>query len=253
MKDKLKSAYAACCGDKSLRCVLHAVCAVGVVLLLVVTVYFLSPKTPKRYITVTGTSTGQQANETAKFTATISYKDATKATAVAVVNKQSQKIIARVKALEILDSDIKTQSTNIYQDQDMYYENGVQKYRLGNWNVSTSIEITLRDLTKSATLTALLAKFDYTSVWGPDLSINQENVNEEELLAKAYEDASKKAQGLAGSMGKRLGKVLSAVEGYSNTGSAYPLKEAGMGGGGGGLEPGSTDVTKTLTVTFELR
>ena len=211
------------------------------------------PFTAKKYITVIGYYQAQQNNETARFSATVTTKNSSKETAVKDATDKSQKLIDSLKTFGIADKDIKTQNINIYQDQEMYYDNGVQKYRNGAWNVSMTVEMTLRDVTKAPTLTELLAKLEISNMWGPNFSAEQGATDEVALLAKAFDNAQVKADGLARTVGKRLGGVISITEGYQSALPIFAYKDAGMGSGGGGIEPGTSDVSKTVTVTFELK
>lgn len=214
----------------------------------------LSSMFSRRSITVTGSANRQDTNQLASFNATISSKNVDKATAVSEVNQKSEKLIADLKAFGIADKDFKTQSLNIYRDQSPYWEDGVQKFRDGDWNASISVDITLRDLAKSGDLTDLLAKADTSNIWGPNYSLNEGEPEKAALLKQAFDNAKSKADSLAGGMNSSIGKVLSVVEGSQYGSPIYPLKDSGMGGGGGGgLEPGSSSVSTSLTVTFELK
>ena len=228
----------------------------GIIAILVFS-YFVDfpfwPFAAKKYITVTGYYQTQQINEVAKFSATVTTKNDAKETAVKEATDKSQKLIDSLKTFGIADKDIKTQNINIYQDQEMYYDNGVQKYRNGAWNVSMTVEMTLRDVTKAPTLTELLAKLEISNMWGPNFSAEQGATDEVALLAKAFDNAQVKADGLARTVGKRLGGVISITEGYQSALPIFAYKDAGMGSGGGGIEPGTSDVSKTVTVTFELK
>ena len=74
---------------------------------------------------------------------------------------------------------------------------------------------------------------------------------ESELLSKALEKARVKAEQLAGAEGRKVGKAVSITEGVTSMPGI--LKMEGLGGGGGvPLEPGSSQVSKLVTVTFEL-
>jgi uncharacterized protein len=206
----------------------------------------------KRNITVTGSSTRQQANQLASFNATVSNKNADKATAVSDVTKKSEKLIADLKQFGIADKDLKTQSLNIYRDQVAYYVDGGQQFRDGDWNASISVDITLRDISKSSGLTDLLAKSETSNIYGPSYSLNEGESDKTELLKNAFDSAKAKAESLAAGMGMKVGKVVNVVEGADYGSPVYSLKGDGMGGGGG-MEPGSSNVSTTLTVTFELK
>ncbi len=66
-------------------------------------------------------------------------------------------------------------------------------------------------------------------------------------------DAKEKAEIIAKASGRKLGKVLTVTEGSagSNLLPMYAAKE-GMGGGAS-VEPGTSTVSKSMTVTFELK
>lgn len=206
----------------------------------------------KRTITVTGSSTRQQTNQLASFNATVSSKNADKLTAVTEVTKKSEKLIADLKQFGVADKDLKTQSLNIYREQTPYWEDGVQKYKDGDWNVSIAIDITLRDLIKSSELTNLLAKSETSNIYGPSFSLNEGESDKTALLKTAFDNAKAKADSLASGMNMKVGKVKSVVEGANNGSPIYTAKGEDMGGGGG-MEPGSSNVSTILTVTFELR
>lgn len=206
----------------------------------------------KRTITVTGSSTHQQTNQLASFNATVSSKNADKLVAVTEVTKKSEKLIADLKQFGVADKDLKTQSLNIYREQTPYWEDGVQKYKDGDWNVSIAIDITLRNLAKSAELTNLLAKSETSNIYGPSFSLNEGESDKTALLKTAFDNAKAKADSLASGMGTKVGKVTSVVEGADYGSPIYTAKGEGMGGGGG-MEPGSSNVSTILTVTFELR
>jgi uncharacterized protein YggE len=224
---------------------------------LLAAIYFipwqLSLRQP-RSVTVTGTAKSQKNNEIATFTAGVNSVNDDKSKAVAEVNEKVTALVQSVKQFGIADKDIKTQNLNIYQTQEQYYEEGTQKQRLGQWNVGNSIEITLRDVAKAQELTDLLSKSGANNVYGPNFSLDDSQDASSELTAQAVANAREKAEGMAKASGARLGKVVTIADGGAITDSPmYAMKAEGMGGGGSPVEAGSTTVTKTVTVTFELR
>ena len=208
----------------------------------------------KRTITVTGTSKGDYANQIATFYLNLEYRNLDKEKAVEQLNQKSQEAVNKIKEFGIDPKDIKTQGLNIYQREDPYYEDGLTKYKPNEWSASYSIEIILRDLTKSTDFTEFLTSVESASMWGPNLTIDSSKTDSDELLTSAIEDARQKAERMAKGMGGRVGKVLKLGE----TGSSYGIyggdvmKEVGMGGGAP-IEPGSSEISKSVTVTFELK
>ncbi|MGB9911718.1 MAG: SIMPL domain-containing protein [Microgenomates group bacterium] len=208
---------------------------------------------PSETVTVTGMAKTTQKTEIAIFTAGVTTTNPDKQKAIDEVSQKMEGILKAVKEFGIPDKDIKTQSFNVYQEQESYWEGGVQKYRPGNWRVDNSVEIKLRDVDKASALSSVLSKSGATSIWGPSFGIESPEKVDEELIKQAMENALQKAQAIAQKSGKKLGKVLSVSEGYSSP--VYPVFRAEGGAGGGGIpfEPGTETIQKTLTVTFELK
>lgn len=206
------------------------------------------PKT----ITVIGEAKGQQKSQVARFTATVTRVNDDKQAAVNEVNQAMNQIINQLVIFGISENDIKTQNISINQQEDWYYdEEGRRKSRPGQWRVSNSLEITLRDVDRAYDLADLLTKSGATNVWGPNFYVDEITSLEGDLLNKALENAREKAKQLAEKEGKKLGDVINISESGVEIGQEIrPLEGAG---GGGPIAPGSSRIKKTLVATFELR
>jgi len=208
---------------------------------------------PVEMVTVSGEAKTQQLNQIASFTAGVNAIKDNKEEAIKDVNDKMNALTEAIKTFGIPAADIKTQNLSIYQQQESYYDSGVQKMRSGQWNVNNSLEITLRDLTKATALAELLTKSGANNVYGPNFRFDDTSEAEKSLFAAAMEDAKSKAEIIAKASGRKLGKALVINEGASgsNLYPVYSLKD-GMGGGGVPVEPGSGTVSKTVTVSFGL-
>ena len=212
-------------------------------------------------VIVSGYADQSSVNQTATFSVGVTQYNSDKQKAVGMVNTEIASIIQKVKEFGIEDKDIKTQSMSIYQNQDGYNdENGVYRTRPGDWNASNTIDIkiTFEDKERVTALKNLLASTGATNVWGPSFSVGNDASMETQkaLLNIAIKDAWEKANIIAESSGRSIGKVVSVTEG-NNSGGYYPMMDRamseGMGGAGGYVEPGSSNVTQTVTVVFELK
>ena len=205
-----------------------------------------------KLIVVTGTSKEQKRNEIAKFTAGASAVNNDREAATKEVNDIVNKITEAVKTFGIKEADIKTSNLSIYQEEESYYEDGVQKRRKGQWRVSNNIEVTLRNVDDASQLADILTKNGATNVYGPMLTLDDTQKAGDELLTSAIEDAREKAEIMAKAAGGSLGEVVSVVEGSSPVGVYRAMSEMG-GGGGIPIEPGSSMVSKSVVVSFRLR
>lgn len=205
-------------------------------------------------ITVVGEAKSVQKNQIASYTAGVDSVQSDKDKAVAEVNIKVTALIKAVKDFGIAEADIKTQNMSVYQQEEFYNEDGVQRSRKGQWRVSNSVEIVLRDVNKASELATLLTSTGATNIYGPNFSFDDVSGIEKDLYSKAMDDAKDKANILAGVGGRKLGRVVSITEGSGSSFSIYNAKMAdGLGGGGGApVEVGSGTVSQNLTVVFEL-
>ncbi len=208
---------------------------------------------PARTVTVVGEARNQKKSEIASFSAGVNAVNDSKEKAISEVNEKTAAIIGSVKEFGIKAEDIKTQNLNIYQNQETYYEDGRQKQRPGQWSVSNSIEIKLRDVDRANSLADLLGKSGANNVYGPNFSLDDNPDEANSLFSEAVDNAKTKAENVAKSSGKKLGSILSITEGVTSSGPVPLYRMDAGGGGGAGLEPGTGTVSKSVTVVFELR
>jgi hypothetical protein len=208
---------------------------------------------PPQTITVSGMAESEEKNQIASFYVGATAQNSEKQLAVDEVNTKISEITTKLKEFGIAEADIQTQNVSIFQDQEQYTEGGVQRFRPGLWRANNSLNITVRDISKSSDLITILADSGLTDVSGPNFRMDDTAQAETALLTEAVQNARAKADLIAEEQNKRVYKVLSIVEGSSG-GSLYPvLMDRAMGGGGNPIEPGSSTVSSTVTVTFEMR
>lgn len=209
---------------------------------------------PPRTVTVVGEAKSQEKSQIAIFSAGVNSYNDDKNTAVNEVNKKVEAIIEAVKEFGVTADDIKTQSLNIYQQQESYYEDGRQKMRPGQWNVGNTVEIKLRQVDRASALAGVLTKSGATNVYGPNFSFDDTDKQATALFDAAFKNAQEKASVVAKSTGRSLGKVISVTEAGATQQPIpyYGKMEAGGGGGGAPIEAGTGTVYKSVTVTFEM-
>lgn len=207
---------------------------------------------PGKTVTVTGSANSKERTQVANFSVGVQAVNDNKEAAVREVNEKMEAITNSIKDFGIKPEDIQTQNMSIYQRQDTFYEGSTPKSRPGQWDISNSITITLRDINRASELANLLTKSGATNVYGPNFTLEDTKDAEGKLLVEALDDAKKKAEVLAQAAGRKLGKVTNITEGAG--GGIIPVFSALREGAGGGapIEPGSQTVSKTVTVTFSL-
>ena len=177
-------------------------------------------------------------------------------------------IIAFLKENGVATKDIKTQSYRItprYQNYacDTRFFGDVEPCppsEIVGYSISQEIVVKVRDLGAAGSLVAGAVGKGANTVSGPDFTIDEPELLQNEAKAKAVANARAKAVMLAKAGGFRLGKPVSIYEGYA---TPFPVRYAldskaeGMGGDiafpAPAFEPGSEDISATVSVTYEIR
>lgn len=111
------------------------------------------------------------------------------------------------------------------------------------------------DLAEAGAMLAELAREvgDGLAIDGVGLEVTEDHGAGGKAREAAFQDARERAAALARMAGAGLGAVQTIVEGDAGQGGPGPMATAAMmRESGGGLEPGETSVTTTVTVVWEL-
>ncbi len=205
---------------------------------------------PASTITVSGDAKLEEKSQIASFSAGVTAINDDKETAVNEVNQKVGEIISDVKDFGIAEEDIQTSTLSVSQTQESLIQGETRRVRLGQWRANNTIEIKLRDVDKASSLADLLSESGATNIYGPNFSLDDTQDSEVLLLEKAIDNAREKADKIAKSSGRKLGKIVTVSEGSQSGGVFRGLE---MSDGGAPVEPGTETVYKTVTVMFELR
>ncbi len=163
-------------------------------------------------------------------------------------------LIEKLKALGIKEDDIQTANYNISPQYNYTDQRGRE---LLGYEVSQSVTIKIRDLTKANQALALAGEVGANSVGGLQFTIDDREVYKEQAREKALEKVAAKAQTLGKSLGVRFVKVVSYDEFEGGGGGPIPYAAKAMESVGGPTPPtveaGSLDVVMNVGVVFEIR
>jgi len=171
---------------------------------------------PGSAITVTGEAKQDLSVQIARFTAAVMAENDDKQTAIDEVNQKMAAIIKAVKDFGILEKDIQTQTIAVNQvDEQPVRLQAIPAPRTGEkqWQAINSIEVTLRDVDQASALVDLLNTTEATNISGPRFSVDDTQQTETGLLKAAIDNAREKGQVIAKASDRKLGKVLTVIEG----------------------------------------
>lgn len=221
---------------------------------------------PANTITVNGAGQASMAPDVAHITFTVEHKAPTVKAAQAAATEQANKAIAYAKEQGIAAKDIRTLYYNI-SPQYSYPRPCTLSYcpeyidetpKVTGYQVSQSIQLTVRDLDATGTILGGLGDLGVQNISGPALALDDPSAAQNAARADAIQKAKMQAQVLADQLGVRLGRIVSF---YESSGGMYYAKEGyGMGGDmavqsnpAPQIPTGENDYSANVTITYEIR
>lgn len=167
---------------------------------------------------------------------------ATAKAALAANSAEMRKVIAAIKAAGA--TDVKTVSVSL---SPRYREGGdIQSYVASN-----SVSATVATVGKAGTVVDEAVEAGANQVYGPSGTVTAQAALYRQALKGAVADARTRAQALAEAAGVTLGRVTNVVE--QGGGPVYALAERSKAAGDATpIEPGTQNVSATVTVTFAI-
>lgn len=166
-----------------------------------------------------------------------------------------EKVISFLKGEGIVDENIKTSNYNLYPRYNYNVPEG-DAPRIVGYTVNQQVTVKIVDLEKVSAIVGSLTTQGVNQIENVSFQIDDPDALREQARDEAVAKAKEKADALAKSLGVKLGRVINFNESGSTPSPYYYERDAiGLGGGGGAspVEPGSQDITVSVTVTYELR
>lgn len=216
-------------------------------------------------VTVQGSGQATLPPDVARISFTVENTLATVSAAQAATTKQANAAIDYVKGQGVAEKDVKTLSYNISPQYS--YPNpcpsGVlcpdytRAPKITGYQVSETVQVTMRDLTAVGTLLGGLGKLEVQNINGPAFALDDATAGHDAARADAINKAKVQAKLLAKQLGVRLGKIVNFSE--SSGGYPYPMYAMGMGGDAKVSAPtpelpvGENTYNASVSITYEIR
>ena len=213
--------------------------------------------TSQKELSVVGVATEVISNQLAEFTVNFSTENIDKSKAESINNEKVNKFLESLKTFGVEEKNITTTGINSYQKQE---SSPMPPYtsKLTDWVYTQTISIRLTDVSKVNDLVDLIGKSESSNVYGPNFTVDTNQIDDSSVTLKAFEKGKEKAEKLAALSGKKIGKVIYITEYETPTVSPYSTRTemAGLGGAVSDkseVPVGGTEITKSLSITFELK
>lgn len=217
-------------------------------------------------VTVTGQGQATMPPDVANVSFTVENTASAVADAQEATTKQANAALDFVKKQGIADKDIKTLSYSISPQYS--YPNpcppgalcptygGTPK--ITGYQVSETVQVTMRDLTKVGDMLAGLGKLQVQNLNGPAFTLDDPTAGYDAARADAIVKAKAQADLLAKQLGVHLGKIVNFSE--SSGGYAYPMMAYGMSGGVSdkatatpNIPTGENTYNASVSITYSIR
>ncbi len=207
-------------------------------------------------ITVSGLGTASGAPDVAYVEVAVNMVNEDFAAAYNETSAKVDSVLAALKEAGIADEDLQTTGINVWWEERYNPTTGEPTGRRV-YNVTVSLRITVRDITKVESVLTTAVNNGANNVYGLSFGISDNDALKRTARELAVEDARAKAEHLAELLGVSLGDVVSVTE-YD---ASQPIPY-GLGGGGFAraeaavsdisVQPGQLSVSAGVTITFAI-
>ncbi|MBI3887781.1 SIMPL domain-containing protein [Candidatus Microgenomates bacterium] len=183
----------------------------------------------------------------------------TEATVSQAQNQANQiinSVSAAVKKLGIGDKDIKTTNYSLYPTYD--YRSTPQK--ITGYSINVNLTVKVRDFTKINQVIDAGTTNGANQIGGLNFTFDDQDKFKARARKIAIDNAKQKASQIAKDAGIRLGKLVNVQENSDNfiRPTVAMMAKSTNGGLGGGaettkVEPGSSEITSSVTLSYETR
>jgi uncharacterized protein YggE len=213
----------------------------------------LNTATTTNTVSFSGTGKVQAVPDVAIIDFSIVTEAATSKAAQDDNSRKSNAVLQFLKNQNISDKDVKTSGYNIYPQYD--YTGGRSVLR--GYQVSESIQVKVRDLTKTDTVLSGVVSAGANQVGQLSLTIDNPESLRDQAREAAIKDAGTKAKNLEHQLDIRLGHIVNFMEDGGSTPPIMYAKDLAVGMGGGGPAPtiaaGENEIVVNVTITYQIR
>lgn len=166
-----------------------------------------------------------------------------------LVDQRTDLIIKALTQAKIATNDINSSQLRI--EPRYRYDNNRSVHE--GFTVTRQFQVIVRELDRSDTLIDSLIQRGVTHMSPPQLQASQAPEVYQQALLAAYKVAQQKAQGLASSMGRKLGAVIAASEQSAGMAPQYALMDMERSRMGPVSLPGQQAIQADIEVIFALQ
>lgn len=199
-------------------------------------------------ITVVGTGSTRAVPDMAEWSFGVQTTDATAAAALAANSEAMDDVVAALRASGIGEDDLRTEQVSVYP---RLSDDG---RAVVGYDASNTVRATIRKLDRAGATVDAAVSAGANQVYGPTLTLSDSKAQYGAAVEAAFDDARARAEAIAAKAGLSLGAPVAIVEGGGGGAAPFDrLAAAEAGAADVAVQPGTQDVSATLTVTFAVQ
>ena len=194
------------------------------------------------------------APDLATIGAGVTTEAATATEALRQNSAEMQKVVARIKALDVAEKDIQTTGINLNARYD--YDQQTQRQVFRGYQASNRVSVILRKIDDTGRVLDALVQAGATDLSGPSFTIDDDTAAKDAARSRAVERAGAQAKAYAAMLGYDGVKVLSISESLSGSGPMPEMAKgrmvADMVAAAPPVQPGMVSAGVNLSISYEL-
>lgn len=197
-------------------------------------------------ITVVGTGKASAVPDVSDWSFGVQSDAASAADALDQAAASSRRIVAALRRAGVERKDIRTEQVSVYPRMSS------DGRSVEGYSASASVTAVVRDIARAGEVVDAAVQAGANQVYGPSLRLSDDRAQYRTAVDAAYDDARAHAEAIAAKAGLTLGAAVAIVEGASYGGPVPYGARTLEATADVAIEPGTQDVTATLTVTFAI-
>jgi len=169
------------------------------------------------------------------------------------INRSINNVTDALKKLGIDEKDIRTTNYTIYPD----YDYSTARQRIRGYTANTTVSVTVRDIDKTNEVIDSATQEGANEVGGVTFDVDDKTKAQNDARDEAVAEAKRKAGDAARIAGFTLGRIVNYSESFGGEPYPVPLYTKAMPEAADAVptrvEPGSTEIAVTVTLSFEIR
>jgi uncharacterized protein YggE len=212
---------------------------------------------PPRSVSVSGSCTHTVIPDRGAVVVTVEARDADAKRAQVAAARQYEAVRSRIDALRLTDGEISTSEYVSEEIREWEKDRQVSK----GFRTRIGLRAETSDHGRLGEVIEIASREKVKTIGGLQLFVSTKKAQEEKMLClkEASEHAKAKAESLAHALGAKVGEVLTILESSGPEYSPPPMyaetmaMDAGSARAAPRIEPGKTEISTSVQVTFGLR